>query len=136
MKDLGIYDDATIIITGDHGSAVNDFKPLLKATKIGLFYKPSGSSGVELKKSAAQVSTANILPTLMKAVGVNKPAVYGRALDEIGEDEQIDRYYFKSVMGDQSRKEDYYVTYLVRGEAGDFDNWSILEENPVVGNFY
>lgn len=136
MKDLGVYDDATIIITGDHGSAVNDYKPLLKATKIGIFYKPSGSSGVELKKSSAQVCTANILPTLMKAVGVNDPAVYGRALDEIGEDEEIDRYYFKSVMGSESRKEDSFVTYLVKGEAGYFDNWTILEENPVIGNFY
>ena len=28
MKEWGVYDNATIIITGDHGSAIKDEKPL------------------------------------------------------------------------------------------------------------
>ena len=43
MKQAGIYNDAEIIITADHGNAVSDRKPLTKATCIALFYKPSGS---------------------------------------------------------------------------------------------
>ena len=60
MKELGIYDDATIIITADHGSAYSDHEPVQCATRIGLFYKPSGASGTPLVQSSAPVSVVNV----------------------------------------------------------------------------
>ena len=54
MKELGIYDNATIIITADHGSSYSDCKPLQHATRIGMFYKPSGASGTPLALGACE----------------------------------------------------------------------------------
>lgn len=49
MKQLGIYKDAAIIITADHGDPVYDSKPLQKATRIGLFYKPPGAENTPFR---------------------------------------------------------------------------------------
>lgn len=126
MKDLGIYEDATIIITGDHGSAVSDLKPLQKATRIGLFYKPAGSAGTPLRESAAPVSVANIPATIAKAVGADH-SVYGAALDEVAEDAQITRVYYKTVCDSKTFYETKMCVYHVTGDASVFENWELVE---------
>lgn len=137
MKELGIYEDATIIITGDHGSAVDDFKPIQKETRIGLFYKPAGSAGTPLTESDAQVGNFNIAATIAKAAGADYSA-YGRALDEIGENEQIERYTYKSVMGEDPLDEIGFYTYRIIGDASDLDNWEVVDYTTIESgnNFY
>ena len=126
MKEDGIYKDSGIIITADHGSPVSDKKPLQKATRIGLFYKPPGSEGTPLKTSEAPVSLKNV-----PAIDYSK---YGRALDEIGENEEITRTFYKSVVVN-GREEDLYV-YEVRGKAADFANWVNTKILPIKYPFY
>lgn len=133
MKELGIYEDATILITADHGSAVDDTKPVQKETRIGLFYKPSGKAGVPLELSSAQVCTGNLPATILKNAGIDY-SDFGRALDEIGEDEEVTRYYFKSIC--TADGESTVCMYSVKGDASDFDNWKLEEEFPVTGSFY
>ncbi len=133
MKELGIYEDATIIITADHGNTVDDAKPVQKATTIGLFYKPSGSAGTGLKLSSAPVCVDQLPATILKAAGVDYQA-FGRALDEIGEDENVVRYYFKSVV--IAGREQKLLTYAVTGDATDFDNWKLVKQSNIVGRFY
>ncbi len=135
MKELGIYEDAAIIITADHGSAVDDTKAVQKETRIGLFYKPSGKAGTDLALSSAQVCTGNIPATVAKAAGLDHSAL-GRALDEIGEDEQVTRYYFKSICSSGSSNETSVCRYAVTGDAGNLSNWKLEEEIPVTGKFY
>lgn len=125
MKELGIYEDATIIITGDHGAAISDVKPLQKATRIGLFYKPAGASGA-LKYSAAPVSVRNIPATLVKATGADYSS-FGTPLDEVAEDAQIDRYYYKTVCDPETWRETQMYIYKVTGDAADFNNWKQVE---------
>lgn len=126
MKELGIYEDATIIITGDHGSAISDTKPLQKATRIGLFYKPAGSAGTPLQESTAPVSVTNIPATIAKAVGADY-SVYGAALDEVAEDADITRVYYKSVCDTKTFYETQMCIYHVTGDASDFDNWELVK---------
>lgn len=136
MKELGIYDDATIIITADHGAAMYDDRPLVKATRIGLFYKPSGKSGETLKHSSAPVCTDNISATIIKSVGAEY-SKYGRALDDIGENEDITRYYYKSVT--QWGGADIEVKvhkYEVKGDASKFENWVEVEQKDIEHSFY
>lgn len=102
MKEQGIYKDATIIITADHGDPVDDAKPVQKATRIGLFYKPSGSEGTPLQYSKAPVSLKNLPATFLKSVGADY-SKYGRALDEVGEDEVITRHYYKTIRPPEGR---------------------------------
>jgi len=137
MKELGIYDDATIIITGDHGSAVSDTKELQKATRVGLFYKPAGKSGQPLEQSAAPVSSGNIAATVLKAAGAEY-AAYGQALDEVGEDDQIVRYYYKSLCPSGSYGEHLVCKYQITGNAADMENWELIEQFSVEkgNNFY
>ncbi len=135
MKELGIYQDATIIITGDHGNAVSDRKPIQKATRIGLFYKAAGSAGTPLAVSAAPVSTDNIAPTILKAVGADY-SLYGKALDEVGQDEALVRVVYKSVIGEGSGKEIGFYTYEITGDAADFANWKIVDYTETEYSFY
>lgn len=126
MKELGIYDDATIIITGDHGAAISDLKPLQKATRIGLFYKPAGASGTPLQYSAAPVSVQNIPATIVKATGADHTA-FGTPLDEVDEDADITRVYYKTVCDPDTFREAQMYIYEVTGDAADFDNWKHVE---------
>ena len=135
MKELGIYEDATIIITGDHGNPISDRKPIQQATRIGLFYKPSGSAGIPFTTSAAPVSTDNIPATLIKALGKDHSA-YGLALDEIAEDADIVRYTYKSVIGENTGREVGLYTYTVTGDAADFNNWKIVDYTDIDNSFY
>ncbi len=138
MKELGIYEDATIIILGDHGTPATDNVPLPKPIKLGLFYKPSGSAGTPLAYSTAQVSNANIPATILKSVGADY-SVYGSALDDIGEDDEITRVYYKAICPAPTSSDEYEVyKYHVTGDAANFDNWKIVERFDIVkdGNFY
>ncbi len=138
MKELGIYENATIIITGDHGAAIDDSKPLVKATRVGLFYKPSGSAGSALVRSAAPVGNENIPATIVKATGKDY-AVYGRALDDIAENEELTRFYYKSVCPKGSSANEHEVyKYAVTGDAAVFENWKVDSIIKVIkdGNFY
>ena len=135
MKALGIYEDASIIITADHGAHNGDTKPVLKETRIGLFYKPSGSVGTELKWSSAPVCTDNIPATILKCTGADY-SLYGRAIDEIGEDEEITRVYYKSLTESGSSNEIELYTYHVTGDASDFNNWVVVKQEKIKHKFY
>lgn len=124
MKELGIYDDATIIITADHGAAYDDSKPVQYATRIGLFYKPAGASGTPLQQSSAPVSVVNIPATILKNIGQPYDG-YPRPLDEIPEDDTAPRYYYKSVTDEDYREYGFY-TYKIVGDASDMANWENL----------
>lgn len=135
MKALGIYEESAILITADHGSAVSDTKPLSKATRIGLFYKPSGSAGTPLQHSAAQVCTDNVPATILKEAGGDY-SQFGRALDEIGEEEELTRTYYKSVVNSEKRRETEVYKYAVTGDASDFANWELTEVLEIDQGFY
>ena len=129
MKALGVYDDATIIITGDHGAAVSDMKPVQKETRVGIFYKPKGASG-EAVFSSAPVCTADIPATVLKAMGVDHSA-YGVALDETPENSDRVRNYYKTIYVGEPLKEAYLYTYEIRGDASAYSNWVMVEEGEI-----
>jgi len=126
MKELDIYENASIIITADHGNAVSDVSPLLKPTRIGLFYKPSGSSGTPIVHNSAPVSTQNIPATIIKAAGGDYSA-YGRPLDEIAKDEELIRTAYKSTISPHHNEEAVVYTYHIHGDASDMDNWEMVD---------
>ncbi len=134
MKELGIYDDATIIITGDHGDPVTDFEPLHDAVRTGMFLKPSGAHGEKLKWSSAPVCTDNIPATIIKSVGGDY-SLYGTPLDEIKEDADITRYYYKCVC-DDNQTEREICKYEVKGDASDFKNWTLIKRESIKYPFY
>lgn len=133
LKELNLYENATIIITADHGDAVYDEAPLTKATRIGLFYKPAGSAETPLTWSSAPVSTENIPATIMKAAG-NDETAYGIALDDVAEDADIVREYYKSV--NEGKPEAAVYKYEVSGDASELKHWELTDIIEMQYYFY
>ena len=128
MKDLGIYDDATIIITGDHGKST-DFDTPIKPITTGLFVKPKGSSGTPLAISSAPVSHANFQGTVAEAAGITS-GEFGPSVFQVPEDADIVRQFLF-----RRDEPDYSASYLeefeIRGDSRDFANWRKVGVKPI-----
>ena len=121
LKKQGLYDDATIIITGDHGISHNYFEePSLTA----LFVKSSGTGSGSLRISYAPTSHVNLWATVFKSEGIATEQDYGLSVFEIAEDSQHERYITSHTWGNPLT----CVTYKVVGDARDFNNWVVLHE--------
>lgn len=135
MKELGIYDNATIIITADHGDVNTLVSNELTPIKIGMFYKPAGSAGAAFKWSNAQVSNANIPATIIKSTGADY-SKYGKALDDIAEGENVVRKFYRIIMNTSDWLDDGYQIYEITGPASDKSNWKLASTHEVKHKFY
>jgi hypothetical protein len=131
LKELGLYENATIIITGDHGSLQNSDtrlptdpsrpNPILTA----LFVKESGSSETPLAVSSAPVMQADILPTILRSEGIQSDTDFGRSVFEIQEDEiRTRKHNFQSYQKDSGGYE--VIEYEIVGLARNLKNWTIV----------
>ena len=131
LKELGLYKDATIIVTGDHpehtGSKVPD-KPML----VGCFVKPSGEEGTPLRHNSAPVTFENLRATCVEAAG-GDAASWGRTYFEIGEDEPGERHYYNRFTDADDGKH-YMTDFLIIGDAREWDNWELVELIPFEAN--
>lgn len=132
MKELGIYEDATIIITGDHGKINYDSKPLDEAERLGLLYKASGETGNSITYSNAPVGQDNIPATILKEAGLDYSS-YGLPLDEVNDENTPIRYTHKSVSVEG--KERRLVTYKITGKAETWDNWEVVEDKEIAYSY-
>lgn len=126
MKALGVYKDATIIITGDHGVLWSD-KKIYEDTKITtLLVKEKGQEGTPLTENKTPVSQANLIPTIVKSAGLDTSTDYGNAYSEVKEG-TTRTHYFQS----WNAKPDVNYTYEISGSGHDFNNWKIVEEEEI-----
>lgn len=89
MKEQGIFDRSTIIITGDHGAVDIYQNPCF-------LIKASGQTQPELQISHAPITFQNVLPTLSQAIdGKNDEA--GETIYEVEESENEPRYQVVTV---------------------------------------
>ena len=131
LKRLGLYDDATVVITGDHPRARDDKKVPEQPRLTALFVKPSDTRG-GLDHSSAQVSQENLIPTLVKSAGIKTSHDYGRSYFEIPENENNVRYHKFEMSGDRYE----IVKFKVVGKGDDFDNWKIESRQELSDSFY
>ncbi len=143
MKRLGVYEDATIVITGDHPAALSDTKLIGEASKYDngtrvttMLFKRSGDSYSELKTSQAQISQDELWATIFESEGLMS-LKSGESFFDIGEDEQrVRRYLFEmSVYLDDNERADEIVQYKITGSARDRENWEI-EKRTEIGKIY
>lgn len=108
LKRLGVYDDATIIITADHGG---DWKEDLQ---VIYFIKQPGETHEASPMTNAPISHCDMLPTVAQMAGVDH-AKYGKSIFEFGQDEQRER-----TMWVRTKEEDYptdaYFCYTYTGD--------------------
>lgn len=82
LKELGVYDDSTIIITSDHGD--------IKESQVIFYMKKAGESHEEMPRTNAPISLRELMPTIAKVLGDNT-GFYGKAVDEFEENELRER---------------------------------------------
>lgn len=128
LKEAGLYDEATIIITADHGQnyIASDEKlsryDFDKASSPILFVKKSGQvNEAGPRVSMAPVSHAEMAASVMEAV-CGDTMGYGDAFDDIDEDVQRERYFIYRRFDDIP-----YTKYAINGYVRDWDNWSLEE---------
>ncbi|MCL2434086.1 MAG: sulfatase-like hydrolase/transferase, partial [Clostridia bacterium] len=117
LRVMGLYDDATIIITGDHGKS-DDIRPLDNPKAVAMFLKRAGETGTQLRTSEAPVSLENFMPTILDAAGLDYE---GTPYYDVPEDADILRkfYYRVTVRGQNG----YIEEYDIKGDARDWSNW-------------
>lgn len=125
LKDLGVYDNSTIIITGDHADPVDDASDLDDVRLTALYVKPSGSASVALKRSKAQVCHDNVWPTIFKSENITQSVNQNKTVFEVDESVNVPRYYIWQTY-DATLNE--YI-YSINGAGNDFNNWKLEKEN-------
>ena len=142
LKELGLYEDATIIISGDHGSLRwSDTTLLNDPSKSGafltaFFFKPSGSSGTPLAVSTAPLAQADVIPSIIQSEGIETNIDFGTAISEVSEGDVRERWcVFHSLRDGNNYKE--YV-YRIVGSGKDLNNWVIAnpDQEKFVGDIY
>jgi hypothetical protein len=143
MKRLGLYEDATIVITGDHAAALSDSKLIGEASKsdngtrvTAMLFKRAGETGTELKTSTAQISQDELWNTIYESEGLTSLKT-GESFFDIKEGEnRVRRYLFeRSVTLEDKSRADEIVEYRITGTARERDNWEI-ESVTVIGKIY
>lgn len=119
LKELGLYDDTTIIITADHGDIISYDKASNSLSDVSrpiLFVKHAGDSGDSLKYNHAQVSHKEMISTVLDSFGLEY-SQFGPRLEDIEEDSLRERYfgYFS----------DYVITGKVIGNGAELSNWMV-----------
>ncbi len=128
MKRNGLYEDATIIITGDHSDAISDADPLSGPRITALFVKPSGVGKGELKISQAQTAHEDLWATIFQSEGLDFWEDYGRSVFDIPEGERrLREYRWHTYIRGENKSLDEY-TYQVEGLAKAFTNWHLVEQ--------
>lgn len=134
LKEKGLYDDTTIVITGDHAMPLSDYKAPTSPRLTALFVKRAGEEH-PFAVSSAQVSQENLIPSLLEASGVDPDRDFGESYWEIPEGERrVRTHYFplnSDIKGDEK-----LVIFEITGDGHDFANWRIKEERSLNGRLY
>lgn len=144
LKAAGVYDNTTIIITADHGRT-GAAPSLEEATGenygervLTLLIKEAGADTKQpLKTSMKQVCQANLHKTFLRSMGVNYEDDGVRAIEDIGEDEEVTRYFYMSGSNSLKASRDVnLITYEIKGDANDFSNWKRVKTEKMKFPFY
>lgn len=132
LKELGVYEDATIIITADHGQAEN--------SQVIFYMKEPGETHEVSPVTDAPISHREFFPTIAEAVGMDYTA-FGKSVHDFSAGERRERtvwvrnYYsdFPAVMcytNDKYGHENAYFGYTYTGDIYDLLNQ--IEAGPSI----
>ena len=137
LKALGLYENSTIIISGDHANPVSDTKYLDGKRQTAIFFKESGKSDEPLAYSSSQVSQDNLIPSIVESEGIQTDIDFGESYWDIPEGEDRERRYFliRSLRDKDDNRADELVEYKIVGDGSNFENWEIVKET-LIGYLY
>lgn len=122
LKALGKYDDATIIITADHGNpAKRDGREeqLIRISSPIMLVKEAQEQHEDMVINDAPVTQGEMMPAILRAAGMDWTE-YGRTFNEVNEDEERERRY----QYDDSTCE-VIIRYSINGYVKTIDSWNV-----------
>lgn len=130
MKRLGVYEDATVIITGDHPWAVDDYVEPTTTRLTALFVKEAGRAEEPFRVSTAQVSQENnLLATLVKSAGLKTDRDWGLAYSEVPEGVDIERHHLFEFTYENNTSA--ILDFRVMGSGRDLANWEKVSQTDI-----
>lgn len=130
LKAAGLYDNATIIITADHGHNFITKEDRLSDCDLDfptspiLFVKKANQTNEDgVNISMAPVSHSEMAASIMTAI-CGDSAGYGETFDDIDEDSPRERYFIFR------RHDDIpYRKYMINGYVRDWNSWNLEESD-------
>lgn len=134
LKRLGVYDNSTIIITGDHPRARSDSTLPSQPRITALLVKQANPDGktTPFKVSTEPVSQANLIASIIKSAGIKTDKDYGKAYWEMNDGENAVRINKFQLYDEGDTR---IIEYTIRGAGTDFDNWEITNDTNI-GSLY
>jgi hypothetical protein len=129
LKDKGVYDDTTVIVTADHGHVAANFS--MPQTCIMLVKMAGTNSEEPVRVSAAPVCHEDLFATVIKGLGGDYSS-YGKAIDEISETEERVRYHYNTVIDMEKNQEILLNEYEITGDARDINNYRITGKQWII----
>ena len=122
------YNNATIIITGDHAYTDDNFDLLSKAKLTTLFVKPSGTYEGSMRTNTLPVSHEDLWSTIFTSEGIEyDTGWFGKSIFDLNEYEERERRF---IWHKVSRSQTSFTEkiYKINGLAKDFNNWELKPE--------
>ena len=89
-----------------------------------------------MKYSNKQVCQDNLRASIISYFGLDTSG-YARTIEDIGENENITRYFYMSGSDPEKKHRDINLcTYEIKGDANDFANWTLVSKEPIKYPFY
>ncbi len=125
LKQENLFEDATIIITGDHGSgSAYDWSGLTDSIRTAMFIKPAGIGEEEMKISQAQTSHDQLWATILEQANAENGADFGMSILETPEGVDQEREFVWHTYNCPL----YEYRYAIHGSAKNFENWELTKE--------
>ncbi len=124
MKELGVYDNATIVITGDHSAPHHYEKGVKGASLTALFFKPAnkGANDGELVRNTAPVSHEDLWPTIFESENLDY-LQDEKSLFEQNDNNRLRRYFWHNYFSPMTEK-----VFEIRGAGNVWENWNVIGE--------
>ena len=132
LKELGVYDRSTIIITADHGKWFLTPEPLTTTSTPIMLVKPAknssqddetteGTQGAAVQKSGMPVSHHDYLPTVAQAMGLDSSKYgSGQTFFEVNDPDRVRTYLTTDSIGLRGIG---WREYAIVGDSLRMSNW-------------
>ena len=131
LKELGVYDQSTIIVTADHGKWYLTDGPITEPTSPIIFVKPAQNAGADAAPCAISQEPAShkdLQATMLKGMGATQDVLdhYGEfnvALED--RHDPADRLRTYCMLTHDGKRDYDLLEYQIVGDVSDFNNWHL-----------
>ncbi len=134
LKELGVYDDTTIIILGDHGRAPSEIERegkdgLESAITTALLIKPAGAEHEELQFDRWSELTNDFFPaSIIEYAGIDHKD-FGTSFNDVIDGDLHPVRWMQTYDFGGYGKAIYKTLYKITGDARDFNNWEAQDKH-------